>query len=279
MTGYDWRMDLVRHLRFFVAVAEHRHYGHAATALAMTQPPVSQGIQRLERELEQRLFDRSARGVTLTEAGHALLPTARAVVEEADRLVETARRWRPTHPVRLGLAEDLNDRIPTAAANVAARGHDVLPFVAASTDLVAQMRDGRLDLAVVRHPSLLDGLEGGQVLLLPSRVTPRAGLEQRLPVAAPPRRHHPAAHDQFVDALLRLGHPGACVELPTGAERATWAAAGRAVNWAPAPAGCGPSEPDLPPLRYRVVVPLPGARREEVDYDAVTAALHEALKG
>jgi len=275
---YDSPVDLVRHLRFFVAVAEHRHFGHAAVALGMTQPPVSQGIQRLESELEQRLFDRSARGVTLTGAGQSILPAARAVLDQADGLVESARRWRPVRPLRLGLAEDLQDRIPSTTANLASRGHDVLPLVAGSTDLVTQMRDGGLDLAVVRHPALLDGVQGREVVLLASRADTAALLEQRLPVAVPPRRHHPAAHDQFIDSLLRLGHPGTCVELPTAAERAAWTAARRAVGWTPAPVGAGPSSPELPPLRYRVIIPLPGARHGDLDHEALAGALQEALK-
>lgn len=272
-------MDLVRHLRFFVAVAEHRHFGHAAVALGMTQPPLSQGIQRLERELEQHLFDRSARGVTLTEAGQALLPTARTVLDQADGLVESGRRWRAVRPVRVGLAEDLHDHIQLAIAAVAGQGHDVLPVVAASTDLVTHLRDAQLDLAVVRHPGVLDGVEGREVVLLAAQVDTRALLERRLPVAVPPRRHHPAAHDQFVDALQRLGHPGTCVELPTAAERAAWSAAGRTVSWTPAPPGTGPSSPDLPPLRFRVVLPTPGARRADVDHDVIAATLLEALTG
>lgn len=270
-------MDLVRHLRFFVAVAEHRHFGHAAVALGMTQPPLSQGIQRLERELEQHLFDRSARGVTLTEAGQALLPTARTVLDQADELVESGRRWRPVRPVRVGLAADLDDHIQLAIAAVAGQGHDVVPVVAGSTDLVTRLRDAELDVAVVRHPGVLDGVEGREIVLLAAWVDTRALLDRRLPVAVPPRRHHPPAHDQFVDALQRLGHPGTCVELPTAVERAAWSAAGRTVNWTPAPAGAEASLPELPPLRFRVVVPARDARRADVDHDLIAATLLETL--
>lgn len=272
-------MDLLRHLQLFVAVAEHRHFGQAAVALGMTQPPVSQGVKRLEVELEQRLFDRSARGVDLTPAGEALLPAARTVLEQAGTFVESARRWRPVRPLRLGLAEDLGSRLAPATAALAARGHDVLPLVAGSTDLLADLRRRRLDLAVVRHPALLDGLRGLGVVLLDSRVDLEALLDRRLPVAVPPRRHHPAAHDQLVDALLRLGHPGTCVELPTAAERAAWAAAGRATEWLPAPAGTGSSAPDLPPMRFRVVVPLPGEREGDLDHEALASVLEQALAG
>ena len=270
-------MDLLRHLRFFVAVADHRHFGHAAVALGVTQPPVSQGIKRLELDLEQRLFDRSARGVTLTGAGHAFLPTARALLEQAETFVESTRRWFPVRPLRLGLAEDLHDRISSTTAGLASQGHDVLPLVAGSTDLVTHMRERRLDLAVVRHPAVHDGVQGRGIVLLASRVNTRALLEQRLPMAVPPRGHHPAAHDQFIDSLLRLGHPGTCVELPTAAERAAWAAARRVTEWTPAPIGTGPSAPDLPPLRYRVIIPLPGERDGDLDHEALATVVHKVL--
>ncbi|MGB3763587.1 MAG: LysR family transcriptional regulator [Ornithinimicrobium sp.] len=272
-------MDLVRHLRLFVAVAEHRHFGHAAVALGMTQPPVSQGVQRLERTLQQRLFDRSARGVSLTGAGHALLPSARAVLDQSDGLIESARRWRPVSSLRVGLAEDLDGWIPSITARLASRGHDVLPLLAGTTDLVNQMREGDLDLAVVRHPALLDGVHGREVVLLASQVDTESLLRHRMPVAVPPRRHHPAAHDQLVDALLRLGHPGTCVELSTAAERAAWAAARRAVEWKPAPVGVASSCLELPPLRYRLITPSPDARQGDHDHDAIARCVEQTLRG
>lgn len=129
------------------------------------------------------------------------------------------------------------------------------------------------------NPGVLDGVEGREVGLLAAQVDIQALLDLRLPVAVPPRRHHPSAHDQFVDALQRLGHPGTCVELPTAAERTAWSAAGRAVSWTPAPPGAGPSSTDIPPLRFRVVLPAQSLRRADVDYDGIAATLLGALAG
>jgi DNA-binding transcriptional LysR family regulator len=84
-------MDL-RHLRYFVAVAEEEHITRAAERLGLQQPPLSQQIRSLERELDVQLFRRKPRGVELTEAGGALLDDARAILARVDQAVATARR-------------------------------------------------------------------------------------------------------------------------------------------------------------------------------------------
>lgn len=85
-------MDLVRHLECFVAVAEESHFGRAAARLGMAQPPLSQRIQRLEKELGVRLFERTSRQVTITEAGTLLLAEARELLARAESLRTAARR-------------------------------------------------------------------------------------------------------------------------------------------------------------------------------------------
>src|SRR6202000_124026 len=75
-------LDL-RLVGYFVVVAEHRHFGRAASALRVGQPSLSRQIRRLEQQLGARLLDRAPQGTQLTEAGEVFLPQARALLRSA----------------------------------------------------------------------------------------------------------------------------------------------------------------------------------------------------
>jgi DNA-binding transcriptional LysR family regulator len=136
----------LRQLRYFVAVAEELNFGRAAQRLLIAGPSLSQQIKALERDLGVQLFDRDRRAVTLTAAGAALLPDARALLERADDIENRAARIAGSEAVRLGYVSWLP---PDAAARTSAvaRLH-VDAWVEPSHIQAARVADGSLDLAV-----------------------------------------------------------------------------------------------------------------------------------
>ncbi|MBG0813288.1 LysR family transcriptional regulator [Planomonospora sp. ID82291] len=160
-------MDLVKHLYYFTVVAEELHFGNAAVRLGMAQPPLSQRIRRLEEELDVRLFDRSRRQVRLTAAGQALLPEAREIVARVERLRALAERG-TDEVLRVGVPPDLGSAVIAALIDgfrEADRGVRLAPAEMWSTDQVAGLAAGTLDVGVVRHPVTVPGLSFGPVLV------------------------------------------------------------------------------------------------------------------
>src|SRR5215469_2114173 len=93
----------LRHLRYFVADAEEGHITRAAERLGIQQPPLSQQIQALERELDAQLFRRKPRGVELTPAGRTLYDEARAILARADEAVAATKRAAQGEAGRVGI--------------------------------------------------------------------------------------------------------------------------------------------------------------------------------
>ena len=163
----------LRHLRYFVAVAEERHFGRAAARQHVTQSTLSTQIQGLEREVGGPLFVRTSRRVELTEAGELLLAEARRAIAQADRALTVARQSvrGEIGSVRIGFSGvTVLQGILTADLH---RVHQAHPRVELSlTELapaaqVQGVRDGTLDIGYCLDLGLDDA---GDLL-----VTPRAG--------------------------------------------------------------------------------------------------------
>lgn len=148
----------LRHLRSFVAVAEERHFGRAAERLHIAQPPLSQQIRALERDLGVTLFERTTRRVDLTPAGAAYLERVRAILRDVDdaaeeaRLVAAGRLGRltigcvgsVTYSLLPRLARGLATELP--GVEVSFRGEMLVP------DQVGALLAGEVDLALLRTP-------------------------------------------------------------------------------------------------------------------------------
>ena len=92
MTSASQDVDLdLRLVGYFVAVAEHQHFGRAATELRVAQPSLSRQIRRLEQQIGVRLFDRTPQRTRLTEAGEVFLPRAKSLLRSAAQATAQAR--------------------------------------------------------------------------------------------------------------------------------------------------------------------------------------------
>jgi DNA-binding transcriptional LysR family regulator len=150
------RVEL-RHLRYFVAVAEEMSFGRAAERLKMSQPPLSQQVRDLEREIGVELVDRSRRKIRLTEAGKLFLEEARRTLEQAERSVRTAVRAEQGEIGMLSvgfLGSAAYDVLPRVLREFRRRRPDVqLALETMSTSQqVEAFREGRIQVGFLRPP-------------------------------------------------------------------------------------------------------------------------------
>jgi DNA-binding transcriptional LysR family regulator len=154
----------LRQLASFVAVAEELHFRRAAERLHLAQPSVSQQIRTLEAELGVQLFTRNRRGASLTAAGAALLPEAKALLARADHAASLARATGSGERgrLRISLTRSLTGGIAGAIVDgYRARYPEVELDLRLGTTMlhVEQLLAGDIDVGFVRPPLEIDGLE------------------------------------------------------------------------------------------------------------------------
>jgi LysR family transcriptional regulator, hydrogen peroxide-inducible genes activator len=154
----------LRDLRYFVALADTRHFGKAAERSFVSQPTLSAQIKKLETYLGVQLIERQPRKVTLTETGAKILPLARRILQESDEIVSMARNEHDPLSGKLKVA-----LIPTIGPYllpvVARKLRKQLPrlklmlYEHQTQPLLDKLRAGDIDLGILALPVPLDGLE------------------------------------------------------------------------------------------------------------------------
>jgi DNA-binding transcriptional LysR family regulator len=143
----------LRQLRYFVTLAEELHFGRAADREHIVQSALSQGVQRLERELGVRLLERSTHHVALTASGAVFLVEARQILAHVDRAAEAARSTAgASAPLRVATIDSSYDSMPLILHEVQARypGLVINQVEASVPEQYQQLLDGRLDVGVGR---------------------------------------------------------------------------------------------------------------------------------
>jgi DNA-binding transcriptional LysR family regulator len=247
MTNID-----LRHLRYFVAVAEELHFGRAATKLGIQQPPLSQQIKQMETELGLKLFVRTSRSVALTAAGHELLERSRRTLSRLQEDLNAVKR--------IGRGEVGALTVGFAGSAILSMLPDVIkthrrdyPEVQlrlvemATSEVIAHLLDGTLDLGFLRDPGEIEGLAIESLLrepfvaVLPSRhrlATQKSVAVGRLkgePFVFYRRSMGPVAYDRTIGLCETHGfQPQIVQETPQWPTAIRLIAAGIGISIAPA---------------------------------------------
>lgn len=147
----------LRDLQYLVALADHKHFGHAAAACFVSQPTLSTQIRKLEDELGVTLVERAPRKVMLTPAGHDIVARARRIVGDVEQMKEAARRTQDPEAgsVRLGMFPTLG---PYLLPHVVPRIRERFPRLELllveekSPELLIRLHEGKLDAALLALP-------------------------------------------------------------------------------------------------------------------------------
>ena len=214
----------LRHLRYFVAVGEEQHYGHASRRLRVAQPALSRQIQDLEEEVGFKLFDRLPRGVKLSAAGKLFLDDARRILQEVSEAARRAARVArgQSGTLRVGFTENASWHgvVPDSFRRFREQQSDAELQLqpAASLDQLEAIRSGRLDAGFLNFMPKADP-EINQLLVARQHVelaVPKGHPLTRLkklrlrdlrdaPFVWFPRYPNPAFYDRMMHACYRGG--------------------------------------------------------------------------
>jgi LysR family transcriptional regulator, hydrogen peroxide-inducible genes activator len=203
-------------LKYLVAVADEQHFGRAAERSFVSQPSLSAAIKNIEQELGVRVFERSKRGVELTEVGVDIVAQARRTLDEAARIKTVAKQGRGRHRLRLGVIHTiapylLPQLVVALRKSAPGLSLDIEENMTANLDRL--LRSGELDAAILALPYEAPGIEVEPIY------------DEEFLVVAP--QGHPLARRKTVPAgeldagellLLPVGHClrdqvlGACTE-------------------------------------------------------------------
>ncbi len=263
----------LRHLRYFVAVAEEQNVTRAAARLHVSQPPLSRQMRDLEEELEVALFEHGARAVRLTAAGRVFLEEARAVLRRAEEALQTVRATAGGRggEIHVAYAPSLTVQILPATLRLFQREspearvnlHDL-----STEEMLNGLREGELDVALMIAPGQkqLRGLDFEELYSYPLRLAahPTHRLARRRKVKlqdllserliAFSKADYPEYHERLVSLFEPFGRlPQVAEEHDSATSLIAAVEAGRGVALVPASLGCLAG----PRLKLRSLTPNP----------------------
>lgn len=189
----------LRHLRYFIAVAEELHFGHAAARLNISQPPLSQQIQILEQQIGARLLARTNRSVSLTPAGKQFLADSRQILSQVDDAAARAARLHQGETGELRIGFTSSAPFIKSVSDTLSSFRQRYPDVHLQTreintrEQIAPLNEGGLDLGLMRNTQLPETL-AWQVIL-------------REPLLAMIHRDHPLAAREAVSLVELAQEP------------------------------------------------------------------------
>ncbi|MDT3412047.1 LysR family transcriptional regulator [Kosakonia cowanii] len=163
----------LRHLRYFIAVAEELHFGHAAARLNISQPPLSQQIQILEQQVGARLLARTNRSVSLTPAGRQFLADSRQILNQVDEAAARALRLHQGETGELRIGFTSSAPFIKAVSDTLSSFRQRYPDVHIQTreintrEQIAPLNEGTLDLGLMRNTPLPETLAWEVILREP----------------------------------------------------------------------------------------------------------------